>query len=155
MAGSTSMIGGMVRVDPVFAPAPLRGRGYAGAATVEVSRAALTAGATNVVLFADPTYPTSNALYQRIGYVHVADFTGYNLFGHHHPQPARRVDMAGVFAHPKQIVLETYDRIVGLILTDIAVDGCITKAPGGGECAGRSPVDRGRQGMKRSTVVDG
>ena len=33
--------------------------------------------------------------------------------------------------------------------TDIAVDGCITKAPGGGECAGPSPVDRRKQGMKR------
>ncbi|MDB5911003.1 MAG: hypothetical protein JWP34_5120 [Massilia sp.] len=61
----------------------------------------------------------------------------------------------GIFADLKQIVVETYDRIVGLILTDIAVDGCITKAPGGGECAGRSPVDRGKQGMKRSSMVDG
>jgi transposase len=51
----------------------------------------------------------------------------------------------GIFSRLKQIVLETYDRIVGLILTDIAVDGCITKAPGGGECAGRSPVDRGNR----------
>jgi transposase len=62
---------------------------------------------------------------------------------------------AGIFGRLKQIVLDTYDRILGLILTDIAVDGCITKAPGGGECAGRSPVDRGKQGMKRSSVVDG
>jgi hypothetical protein len=61
----------------------------------------------------------------------------------------------GIFSHLKQIVLETYDRIVGLILSDIAVDGCVTKAPGGGECAGRSPVDRGKQGMKRSSMVDG
>ncbi|WP_406162940.1 GNAT family N-acetyltransferase [Streptomyces sp. NBC_01005] len=79
IAGSTSMVGGMIRVDPVYTPAHLRGRGYAGAVTVEVSRAALTAGATDVVLFADPTNPTSNALYQRIGYVHVADFTGYKF----------------------------------------------------------------------------
>jgi transposase len=62
---------------------------------------------------------------------------------------------AGMFAQLKRIVLEVYDRIVGLVLTDIAVDGCTTKAPGGGECAGRSPVDRGKQGMKRSIVVDG
>jgi hypothetical protein len=34
------------------------------------------------------------------------------------------------------------------------VDGCVTKAPCGGEKAGRSPVDRGKQGIKRSTVVD-
>ncbi|WP_018548443.1 GNAT family N-acetyltransferase [Streptomyces sp. LaPpAH-108] len=79
MAAVTSMVGGMVRVDPVYTPARLRGRGYAGAVTVEVSRAALAEGATDVVLFADPANPTSNALYQRIGYVHVADFTGYRF----------------------------------------------------------------------------
>lgn len=45
--------------------------------------------------------------------------------------------------------------IVGLVLEKIAVDGCITKAPGGGEVAGRSPVDRGKQGMKRSSMVEG
>jgi hypothetical protein len=32
--------------------------------------------------------------------------------------------------------------MIGLLLRDLAVDGCITKAPGGGECAGPSPVDR-------------
>jgi predicted GNAT family acetyltransferase len=81
MAGSTSMVAGMVRVDPVYTPARFRGRGYAGAVTVEVSRAALAAGATDVVLFADPANLTSNALYQRIGYVPVTDFTGYAFDG--------------------------------------------------------------------------
>ncbi len=38
----------------------------------------------------------------------------------------------GVFAGLKQIALDSYDRIVGLILDRIAVDGAITKAPGGG-----------------------
>ncbi|MFE2427004.1 GNAT family N-acetyltransferase [Streptomyces sp. NPDC059373] len=79
MAGSTSMVGGMVRVDPVYTPAHLRGRGHAGAVTLEVSRAALAAGATDVVLFADPANPTSNALYQRIGYVPVTAFAGYTF----------------------------------------------------------------------------
>jgi len=60
----------------------------------------------------------------------------------------------GVFAQLKQIALDAYDRIVGLLLNDLAVDGCITKAPGGGDVAGRSPVDRGKQGMKRSLLVD-
>ncbi|MFD5257679.1 GNAT family N-acetyltransferase [Streptomyces bobili] len=77
MAAATSVIGGMVRVDPVYTPAHLRG--YAGAVTVEASRAALTAGATDVVLFTDPDNPTSNALYQRLGYVHLADFAGYRF----------------------------------------------------------------------------
>lgn len=61
----------------------------------------------------------------------------------------------GVFAQLKKIALDAYDRVVGLLLDQIAVDGCITKAPGGGECAGPSPVDRRKQGMKRSLVVEG
>jgi predicted GNAT family acetyltransferase len=79
MAAATSVIGGVVRVDPVYTPAGLRGRGYAGAVTVETSRTALAAGATDVVLFTDPDNPTSNALYQRLGYVRVADFAGYRF----------------------------------------------------------------------------
>ncbi|WP_405682195.1 IS5 family transposase [Streptomyces sp. NBC_01238] len=61
----------------------------------------------------------------------------------------------GVFARLQQIALESYDRIVGLVLDQIAVDGSITKAFGGGEAAGRSPVDRGKQGLKRSGMTDG
>ncbi|MER7689659.1 IS5 family transposase [Streptomyces sp. NPDC097610] len=52
------------------------------------------------------------------------------------------------------LALQAYDRMIGLDLTEISVDGCITKAPCGGEHAGRSPVDRGKQGLKRSTAVD-
>jgi predicted GNAT family acetyltransferase len=84
MAGAKPLLGGQVRIDPVYTPARLRGRGYAGAVTVEVSRAALDAGATEVVLFTDPANLTSNALYRRIGYVPLADFTGYNFT--HSPQ---------------------------------------------------------------------
>jgi hypothetical protein len=45
--------------------------------------------------------------------------------------------------------------VIGLQLAEVAVDGCIAKAPCGGEKAGKSPVDRGKQGIKRSTAVDG
>ena len=62
---------------------------------------------------------------------------------------------AGIFGKLKQIARESYDRIVGLVLEDLAVDGCIAKAPGGGDCAGRSPADRGKLGMKRSLMVEG
>ncbi|MGW3202648.1 GNAT family N-acetyltransferase [Streptomyces sp. NPDC001135] len=79
MAGVNPMVAGQVRVDPVYTPAHLRGRGYAGAVTVEVSRAALAAGATEVVLFTNAANPTSNALYQRIGYVPVTDFAVYDF----------------------------------------------------------------------------
>ena len=62
---------------------------------------------------------------------------------------------ADIFTILEQFCLEAYDKMVGLQLEDLAVDGCITKAPCGGEAAGRSPVDRGKQGTKRSVLVDG
>lgn len=52
------------------------------------------------------------------------------------------------------VVVRHYDRMIGLDLADVAVDTCITKAPCGGEKAGRSPVDRGKQGLKRATATD-
>ena len=61
----------------------------------------------------------------------------------------------GVFVLLQRLVLDAYDRMIGLALADICIDGCITKAPGGGQTAGRSPVDRGKRGMKRSTATDG
>ncbi|CAL9654100.1 GNAT family N-acetyltransferase [Streptomyces sp. enrichment culture] len=79
MAGVNPTVAGMVRVDPVYTPAHLRGRGYAGAVTVEVSRAALAAGAEEVVLYTNAANPTSNALYQRIGYVRVTDWAAYDF----------------------------------------------------------------------------
>ncbi|CAN5564492.1 IS5-like element ISCgl6 family transposase [soil metagenome] len=60
----------------------------------------------------------------------------------------------GVMEALRRIALEAYDRFIGLELAEVAVDGCITKAPCGGEKSGRSPVDRGKQGIKRSTAVD-
>jgi transposase len=63
--------------------------------------------------------------------------------------------VAGVLDALREIALEAYDRMVGLEPSELAVDSCITKAPCGGQKAGRSPVDRGKQGIKRSVVVDG
>ncbi|MFE0413900.1 GNAT family N-acetyltransferase [Streptomyces tendae] len=79
MAGANPLVGGQVRIDPVYTPAEQRGRGYAAAVTVEVTRAALAAGAAEVVLFTDPANRTSNALYRRIGYVPLADFCAYDF----------------------------------------------------------------------------
>ena len=61
---------------------------------------------------------------------------------------------AGVMERLRGMVLDAYDRMIGLDLSDVVVDCCITKAPCGGEKAGRSPVDRGKRGIKRSMVVD-
>jgi hypothetical protein len=62
---------------------------------------------------------------------------------------------AGLSEDLHTLALRAYDRMIGLDLADLAVDGCLTKAPTGGAVAGRSPVDRGKQGLKRSVVTDG
>src|SRR5918993_1178907 len=46
------------------------------------------------------------------------------------------------------------DRVVFEKLVAVLVFGCITKAPCGGDKSGTSPVDRGKRGIKRSTMVD-
>lgn len=62
---------------------------------------------------------------------------------------------AGLGEAVLRTTLEGYDRMIGLNLEDLSVDGSITKSPCGGEVSGRSPVDRGKQGTKRSVVGDG
>jgi hypothetical protein len=60
----------------------------------------------------------------------------------------------GVMQQLWHLALAAYDRMIGLELSDLAIDSCITKAPCGGEVAGRSPVDRGKHGLKRSMITD-
>jgi hypothetical protein len=73
LAGFTRQVAGMVRIGPVYTPPGSRGHGYASAATAEVSRAALAAGADEVLLYTDLANPVSNSIYQRIGYREVED----------------------------------------------------------------------------------
>jgi transposase len=61
---------------------------------------------------------------------------------------------AGVAEQLRLAVLAAYDRLFGLALEHLAVDGCITKAPCGGQVAGPSPVDRRKQGLKRSVATE-
>lgn len=60
----------------------------------------------------------------------------------------------GVTKELLRTTLAAYDRMLGLDLDHLSVDGSITKSPCGGEVSGRSPVDRGKQGTKRSVVTD-
>ena len=60
----------------------------------------------------------------------------------------------GVMDVLEEMAREAYDRTIGLDLADVAVDCCTTKAPCGGQKAGKSPVDRGKRGIKRSVMVD-
>jgi transposase len=61
---------------------------------------------------------------------------------------------AGVADQLRLLVLAAYERLFGLELEQLAVDSCTTKAPCGGQVAGPSPVDRRKQGLKRSVAVE-
>ena len=62
---------------------------------------------------------------------------------------------AGVFDAVVAEALAAYDRIVGLDLSDVSVDGSQHKAPCGGEGTGKNPCDRAKSGWKWSLAVDG
>jgi uncharacterized protein len=62
-----------IRIGPVYTPAELRRRGYASALTAELTRMLLDGGRKFCFLFTDLSNPTSNSIYQRIGYEPVSD----------------------------------------------------------------------------------
>ena len=67
-----------IRVGPVYTPPHLRGRGYATALTAELSQRLLDGrlfegGRRFCFLYTDLANPTSNAIYERIGYRRVAE----------------------------------------------------------------------------------
>jgi predicted GNAT family acetyltransferase len=68
LAGFTKPVAGVSRVGPVYTPADQRRRGYGAAVTADATAAAINAGAKHVVLYTDLSNPTSNAIYQTIGY---------------------------------------------------------------------------------------
>jgi transposase len=61
---------------------------------------------------------------------------------------------AGVFDAVAAEAVAAYDRVVGLDLSEVAVDGSQHKAPFGGEGTGPNPVDRGKRGWKWSLAAD-
>ncbi|MEV7011298.1 GNAT family N-acetyltransferase [Streptosporangium sp. NPDC051022] len=73
-AGASAPIAGMSRVGPVYTPPEERGKGYGTAVTHAVTAKVRSEGATEVLLFTDLSNPTSNAIYQAIGYRPVADY---------------------------------------------------------------------------------
>jgi predicted GNAT family acetyltransferase len=64
---------GVSRIGPVFTPRNSRGRGYGSAVTAAAAGLALRGGVDEVVLFADLDNPTSNHIYQDIGFETVAE----------------------------------------------------------------------------------
>ena len=59
-----------------------------------------------------------------------------------------------MFEQLRTEALAAFDRIVGLDLTEVALDGSLHKAPCGGEGTGPNPTDRGKLGWKWSVAVD-
>ncbi|HWJ09665.1 MAG TPA: GNAT family N-acetyltransferase [Nocardioides sp.] len=72
LTGANPPAFGVTRIGPVYTPEHERGRGWAGAAVAEVSRQSQARG-DRPVLFTDQANPTSNALYQALGYEAVVD----------------------------------------------------------------------------------
>jgi predicted GNAT family acetyltransferase len=74
---SMTGVGGLtpngIRIGPVFTPPDLRGHGYATTLVASVSRDQLSNGRRSCFLHTDLANPTSNAIYQRIGYERVCD----------------------------------------------------------------------------------
>jgi uncharacterized protein len=70
-----------VRVGPVYTPATHRQHGYATALVAAVSQAELDAGRSRCFLFTDLANPTSNHIYQSIGYEVVADVDQVRFVG--------------------------------------------------------------------------
>jgi len=82
MAGHAPAVetpGGLVtRVAPVYTPANLRGHGYGSAITSSLSEELLRGG-SRVMLYADEANPTSNSIYQHIGYQLIDKFVQFDF----------------------------------------------------------------------------
>jgi predicted GNAT family acetyltransferase len=68
-----------MRIGPVYTPREHRGKGYASALTAGVSQMLLDSGRQFVFLFTDLANPTSNHIYQQIGYEPVGDVDVYEF----------------------------------------------------------------------------
>jgi predicted GNAT family acetyltransferase len=68
-----------IRIGPVYTPPAARRQGYASALVAAVSQAQLDAGRRFCFLFTDLANPTSNRIYQAIGYEPVRDVDAYDF----------------------------------------------------------------------------
>lgn len=73
MAAAVAPTPHAIRVSAVYTPLERRGHGYASALTAAVTVRQLEMGRALVFLYTDLANPISNRIYQRIGYVPVAD----------------------------------------------------------------------------------
>lgn len=68
-----------IRIGPVYTPPERRGNGYASSLTAAASQNQLDRGRRFVFLFTDLANPTSNKIYQALGYTPVCDVDQYRF----------------------------------------------------------------------------
>jgi transposase len=61
---------------------------------------------------------------------------------------------AGAFRRLLEEAINAFDKVIGLDLSEVSVDGSLHKAPMGGEGTGPNPTDRGKTGWKWSIATD-
>ena len=71
-----------IRINQVYTPLELRGRGYASNLVAAVSQRMLDGGRKFCFLFTDQANPTSNKIYQQIGFHPVSDFRSWRFANH-------------------------------------------------------------------------
>jgi ribosomal protein S18 acetylase RimI-like enzyme len=79
LGGWVGPVAGLARIGPVYTPRRHRRHGYGSAVTAACAADALRCGADTVLLYADLSNPTSNSIYQRIGFRPVADALEFHL----------------------------------------------------------------------------
>lgn len=79
LTGATRPTLNGISIGPVYTPPQFRGRGYASACVAAVSQQMLDQGRTFCTLFTDLANPTSNHIYQAIGYRPICDYTVYRF----------------------------------------------------------------------------
>ena len=79
MSAWVGRTGDTVRINSVFTPPDLRGRGYASACVASLTQRLLDEGLGSCCLYTDLANPTSNKIYQTIGYRPVCDAGEYCL----------------------------------------------------------------------------
>ncbi len=79
MAAWAGRTGRTVRVNSVFTPPRHRGRGYASACVAWLTRRLLNEGLASCCLYTDLANPTSNKIYQAIGYRPVCDASEHHF----------------------------------------------------------------------------
>jgi uncharacterized protein len=79
MAAAARPLRQSISISRVYTPPGHRRRGYATALVADLSRRQLEAGWKLCALFTDLANPTSNSIYQKIGYVPVADWDVYEF----------------------------------------------------------------------------